>query len=383
MTAGAGHLKVALLAGTLGQGGAEKQLVMMARALTRAGVEVRVFSLTRGEFYESDLRRAGLPPIWSGRFGHPLLRLATLALSMAPFRPNVIQAAHAYVNLYAALLGRLFGAVSLGAMRNSLALSSAATGAWTRWLITSPTALLANSHAVCDEIQAAQLLPPERIWFVPNAIDVDQWSARRHSADQTPITAAFVGRLVAVKRLDCFLRALAKARQQTPALRGVVIGDGPERAPMEHLARELELMPQHVAFLGSRSDVASELRRAEMLVLTSDDEGSPNVLLEAMAAGLPVISTPAGDAKRIVHDGATGFLVPFDDPDAIAAKIVCLAGDAELRSTLGSSGRQFVDQQYSAATLTDRLLSIYHAVAERQHNERLRRVLAAYPRGVV
>ncbi|HEU5049496.1 MAG TPA: glycosyltransferase family 4 protein, partial [Gemmatimonadales bacterium] len=95
-------LRVALVAGTLGRGGAEKQLVYMAGALADAGVEVRVFALTRGEIHEHALMARGLAPRWIGRAPWPPLRLGALAAGLARFRPHVVQAGHFFTNLYVA-----------------------------------------------------------------------------------------------------------------------------------------------------------------------------------------------------------------------------------------------------------------------------------------
>ena len=115
------RLRVALVAGTLAAGGAERQLVYGARALSRAGVEVRVFALTRGELYERVLREEGLEPVWVGRRGSPIARLWTLGRELSKFRPDVIQSTHSFANLYAGILGRTLGIASVGVLRSSLA----------------------------------------------------------------------------------------------------------------------------------------------------------------------------------------------------------------------------------------------------------------------
>jgi len=92
----------------------------MARALLEAAVAVRLYCLRKGEFYEAQFRSMGIPVVWVGRFGNPLLRVVTLILTMSRIRPHVIQSAHSFANLYAALAGRAPGAVSLGALRSTL-----------------------------------------------------------------------------------------------------------------------------------------------------------------------------------------------------------------------------------------------------------------------
>lgn len=113
-------LRVALLAGCLERHGAEKQAVFMARALRQAGVEVRVYSLTRGQHYEQVLRDEGFTVEWAGGLRNPLLRVGVLIRQMRRFRPHIVQATLGHNNLHAALAGRALGAISLGALRTEI-----------------------------------------------------------------------------------------------------------------------------------------------------------------------------------------------------------------------------------------------------------------------
>jgi len=146
---------------------------------------------------------------------------------------------------------------------------------------------------------------------------------------------------------------------------------------MEELASTIGLLPNKVTFLGLRDDVALLMKCADMLILSSDEEGSPVVLLEAMAAHLPVVTVPAGDADIIVQDGVTGFVVPVDDTKGIAERMVCLAKSPDLRRELGEAGRRWVERNCSFDTLTDLLVSMYRTLVELDGNDRL---LAILPR---
>ncbi len=375
------RLRVAFVAGTLDLGGAEKQLVYQAGALAGAGVDVRVYSLTRGEFYERALQQMGLQPIWIGAFANPIVRLAILANFLRRFRPHVIQSGHSFVNLYVALAGRFRRAISVGALRSSLRRSRERNGAWTRWQIGTPTALLINSQTALSEVVASGLIHLERLHLIPNVIElteVDRLSSlipTRAAPDQS-CTAIFVGRLTYVKRPDRFLRALAIACERFPTLEGVVVGDGPGREAMEKLAIELGLRRHGIRFLGQREDVSTLLRRSDMLILCSDDEGFPNVLLEAMAARVPVITTPAGDASIVVQDGITGYVVPFDDAGEMAERMVRLAQSPDLRRQLGEAGRRRVENDYDFNCLGDRLLAAYRTVAQRSNSRHVLTLLS-------
>src|SRR5258705_5795434 len=227
------RMRVALIAGTLVQGGAEKQFLYVARALQQAGVDVRLYSLNRGEFYEPALKEIGLAPIWIGRFQNPLVRLARLINEVRRFKPHFIQSSHLFTNLYAALAGRFTGAISVGAMRSSLRYSIETNGAWTSWLVRSPTVLLTNSQTTWTELSESGLIDVGRIYLIHNAIDLSAFDDPSSQRRKGYVTAIFLGRLIHVKRLDKFLRALALARRSLPTMKGIVVGDGPERATAE------------------------------------------------------------------------------------------------------------------------------------------------------
>jgi glycosyltransferase involved in cell wall biosynthesis len=376
-----GRVRVALLAGTLLQGGAEKQLVYLTRTLTGAGVDTRVYSLTRGEFYEGILRGYGLCPDWVGPVGHPALRLAVLTQRMRKFRPDIIQSTHAFTNLYAGVIGRLLNVISVGALRSSVAHARVDNGPWTRWLLRSTDGLFVNSQRALQEVQDLRLARPGSAYLVSNVIELsrepnsDSSRAGNGLGSSIRRRVTFVGRLIPAKRLDRFLRALALGRRQEPSLEGLVVGDGPCRGSGERLAADLGLAPDHVKFLGRRDDVPDLLKEADMLVLCSDQEGFPNVLLEAMAARLPVITTPAGDAGRVVEEGVTGYVVPFEDVEALAAHMVRLARSPEQCARLGTAGRFRVEQRYSLASLLGQVTTAYNDLARRRGQRKLLRAL--------
>jgi glycosyltransferase involved in cell wall biosynthesis len=362
-------LRLALLAGSLGRGGAEKQCLYLARELVRAGVEVRVFALTHGDPYERSLEEVGAAVCWGGRYRVPL-RIASLAGMVRAFRPDIVQALHFFTNLYAVAAARLSGCVEIGSIRNDTQFDMAECGPWGVPLLRAPRTLVSNSRAAAQRAERSGVRP-ERIQVLTNVIDVAEfdriWAPCRVDAPsrEVPIAIA-VARLVSAKRLDRFLRALARARQQGIPLRGVIVGDGPERPGLEALAGALGLFPEGVVLLGEREDVPRLLARADMLVLTSQHEGFPNVLLEAMAAHLPVVTTTAGDAASLVRDGRTGFVVPFDDQELLCARLTELAVSPATRQALGRAGRRVIEEEYRTDTLAGRALRIYHQAARLQ-----------------
>jgi glycosyltransferase involved in cell wall biosynthesis len=362
-------LKIAFIVGTLGLGGAEKQLVYMIRALQQAGAQIRVYCLTRGEYYESALKEINLLPVWIGKNENPLYRLAELVTQLNEFRPYIIQSAHFYTNLYTSLSALFCGALGVGCLRSDAYNEVYGNGFWGMKLLKAPQAIIANSNTA--KRNAIRLgARAKRIFVLPNVIDLEAFDQRQKYAVSSSnsllfrksisqINVAVVGNLITEKRFDRFLKALCKAREGTPTLCGFIAGDGEERNRLEQLSVDLGLVPDGVSFLGRIDNVPALLSQMDIFVLCSDNEGMPNVILEAMAAKLPIITTPAGDAGIAVEHGTTGYVVPFDDIDTLASYMVTLSSSAELRQKLGDAGRKRVEQFYSYDLLGTRLLDIY------------------------
>jgi glycosyltransferase involved in cell wall biosynthesis len=365
------QLRVAFVAGTLGIGGAEKQLLYAARALRDTGVRVQVYTLTRGEPYEREFTEYGFVPRWVGRHASPAARMFALTRQLWSYRPHVVQSSHGYTNLYAALAGRATGALTFGALRSDLAHSRRANGRWLTWHLDSPAALVVNSVAGAREVREDRPGRASRVYVVPNVVEVE-----RYAVAPRPRTtrAAVVARLIPQKRIECFLDALALARRERPEIQGVIVGDGPERGRLETHAAALGIADA-VQFHGARRDVPAILARCSVLVSCSDHEGFANVLLEGMAAGLPVVTTPAGDSAIVVQDHDTGFVVPFGDSGAVADRLLRLASEPALGDRLGAAGRRRAELCYNLKGAAGRLLAVYRHAARVRRRYALERLL--------
>jgi glycosyltransferase involved in cell wall biosynthesis len=128
----------------------------------------------------------------------------------------------------------------------------------------------------------------------------------------------------------------------------VLIGDGPDRPMLEALVRASNL-ESSVVFAGFRTDVDRLLPGADILAQSSHTEGLPNVVLEASAAGIPVVATDVGGTSEIIEDAVNGFLVPSADPPALARRLLDLVRSPELRHKMGNRGRDLVRSRFSFA----------------------------------
>ncbi|HWR50087.1 MAG TPA: glycosyltransferase [Bryobacteraceae bacterium] len=367
------RLRVALIAGVLGRGGAEKQLLASAKALVSSGCEVELFTLTAGGCYADAFSALGIVPRCVGRSGFRLRRISTLTHQLRRFRPHVVHSGHGYANLYAGCAGRAVSSLVIGSLRGSYSGSLREYGPWSRILFRLPHALVTNSQQAYEDVLRHGAVRKDRLYLLPNAIEVPPHEPLRAARPRrNEIRAIFVGRLVSGKRLDRFLAALAIARKSDRRIRGVIAGDGPEMNAARRMASELDLVAGNaVTFLGACDHIQHQLDAADFLVFTSEDEGLPNAVLEAMASGLPVITTAAGDAARVVTHGTSGFVVEDGAPDRIAQYMVRLAGCPDTTALMGMAGRRAVAADYSAELLPRRLLGIYGDLAFRRRADRV------------
>jgi glycosyltransferase involved in cell wall biosynthesis len=208
--------------------------------------------------------------------------------------------------------------------------------------------------------------PAAKIDVVHNGVDIDDFAlppgpdvrSELAGSREGPVFLT-VARLDQQKGHDVLLRAATRVADG----RFVLAGEGPERPLLEALAAELRL-GDRVLFLGRRSDVPDLLAAADAFVLPSRFEGSPLAVLEAMAAGKPVVCSAIGGTDELVVHGETGLLVPVGDADALSAALRELAADSSLRARLGAAGRERAKQHFSLADSTSRVERIYEELLE-------------------
>jgi glycosyltransferase involved in cell wall biosynthesis len=188
---------------------------------------------------------------------------------------------------------------------------------------------------------AARTCTAEQTVVIPNAVDVQHAATARHERPRPLIVA--VGRLKAPKDFLTLVRALALL--PADSFDAMIAGDGPDRPELEAEVRRLGLW-NRVQLLGERRDVPRLLARGGVFVLSSTSEGLPVSVLEAMAAGLPVVGSRVGGMPELVVDGETGLLVEPGDPEGLAAALCGLLADPELRRRMGDAGRVRAEQHF-------------------------------------
>ncbi|MBL8138782.1 MAG: glycosyltransferase family 4 protein [Acidobacteria bacterium] len=226
--------------------------------------------------------------------------------------------------------------------------------------------LLAVTTRVRDELIALGVGKASQYRAVPLGFDlVPLLAAERRRGElraelgvgDAPLIG-IVARLVPIKAHEVFLAAAAEVRRQVPGARFLIVGDGELRQTLELQTAALGLTAA-VRFLGWRADIDRLYADIDVMALTSRNEGSPVALIEAMAAGVPVVSTDVGGVADVVEHGVSGLLAPMDDAAAVARHVVTLLADPAMRRTMGQHGRTKVAATYDAGRLVTDIETLY------------------------
>jgi glycosyltransferase involved in cell wall biosynthesis len=219
------------------------------------------------------------------------------------------------------------------------------------------------SRAVAEfSIQNAKL-PAAKVSVIPNAVDFDHFAnAVAISRSELRLSSAplilFVGRLDPQKAPFVLLEAFARLKQRHPDWQLLFVGEGPLRAEMEAWIAQQQLN-QNVRLAGWRADIPSCLKTADVLVLPSLWEGMPNIVLESMAAGLPVVVSRVEGTDELIRDGETGVLVMPGSVAEVEQRIEMVLTDRELSSRLRATAQQSVKSKFTMDSMTAAFEKIY------------------------
>lgn len=363
-------VRVLLVTTSLMRGGAETQVFLLARAFRTRGHEVRVVSMLDPVAYGAELAELGieLTSLGMAQGRADPRALARLAAIVRRWRPDVV---HSHM-VHANLLARAARPFAWAPVQISTAHGLTEGGRWryVAYRITDPLCTL-TTH-VCgrcvDRYVELRVAPRRKMMVVPNGIEVDAFAPPEGSREALRAELGLDGRYawLAVGRLDVekdygtMLRAAAALRGTAPPFSVLVAGDGPELDRLLAEREALGLSPTDVRFLGARTDVPELMAAADGYLMTSVSEALPLVLLEASAAGLPMVATDVGGTSEIVRDGRTGLLAHAGDPDDVAAAMRRLVDVGEAgRRTMGDEARSFVREAFNIEGVADRWIALY------------------------
>jgi glycosyltransferase involved in cell wall biosynthesis len=359
--------KILILITLAETGGAQTYVAGLLPGLTER-FEVLVAAHGEGPLREATLaagaRFAGLRHVRRAlRPARDITGLAELVTLMRRERPDIVHANSSK----AGVLGRTAAVIARVPVRIftvhgwAFKAHAGAAAALYRWADRAMAPL--TTVTICDSETerlaglAARTCRANRTVVISTGVDAGAVPLARHDGEPTRLVS--VGRLAAPKDPHTLVRALAALGERPFSTQ--IVGDGPERAAVEAEvgAHGLE---GRVELLGDRRDVPRLLADSDVFVLSSRSEGAPLSVLEAMAAGLPVVASAVGGVPEQVADGATGLLVPPGDPAALASALERLLADPELRRRLGTAGRERVRERFDLAAVRRAHVDLYERV---------------------
>ena len=354
-----GPLPIAFLLTRAEPGGTERQMIELIRRLDPARWRVHVACFQAQGAW---LHRATEAAASTIDLGITSFRSRTAPAQFWRFvgwcRTNRIAVLHT-TELYSNIFGLPAGALAavparIGNRREINPDKTSAQVAAQRAAYAFSHKVVANSHAAADRLRWEHV-PARKIAVIPNGVVLPREQARR-TRDRNKVV--IVANLRPEKGHDVLLDAGAILRQRFPKVRVDIVGDGPERDRLIERSARLGLNGI-VSFLGHRDDVPALLAGAGVFVLPSRSEAFPNALLEAMAAGLPIVATRVGGIPELIDDEQTGLLVPPDRPGALADRIGRLLAQPSLGVRLGEAARLAVATRYSFERMVASFETIY------------------------
>jgi glycosyltransferase involved in cell wall biosynthesis len=351
---------------TLDQAGAEKQMSLLARGLPPEEFEVHVCALTRGGPLISALLEAGLPVTVIGKRWRLDPRACwRLNRHVAALRPDLIHTWMFAANAYGYAAAKAAGV-------SCLVPSQRCVDPWKSWgqlavdryVARRCGRVVVNSPGVRD-FYVRHGLPADKIRVIANAVAAAEpaGTTRRQVLAELGLPAesrlvGLIGRLWAQKRVKDAIWAADLLKVIRDDVHLLVIGDGPHRDRLRRF-RDQAVIRDKVHFLGHRGDVPRLLPGLDVLWSTSGYEGQSNAILEAMAAGVPVVATDIPGNRDLVLPEVTGLLFPLGDRAGLARCTERLLSDAELAKRFGQAGRRRVQSEFSVEKMVERYAELY------------------------
>jgi glycosyltransferase involved in cell wall biosynthesis len=349
-------------------GGSQRQVQHLLDGLDKARWEPELAYFRCDSFLVDAVRRSGIKVHYLPKRSRVDLRFLIAYSRLLRDRNYALVHAYSLTAELWTLLARFFSGRRPMLVASERSSYRADRPAWFWWLkrfvLGRSVAVIANSRAGAHS--TAQRTGMSDALFTTIANDVDMPTPiaaeeriairRAIGAPDESLLGLFVGRLVPVKNLTCLVRALAMLEPgQRPWV--ALVGDGPLRTSIGQLASDCGV-ESNLHFLGERADATRLMQAADFLVLPSFFEGLSNALLEAMAAGCPVIASAVGGSAELIEDKSTGLLFPSDDTGALAAAMARMAEPA-LRSALSQAAKRHVEQNHSKAALASATSAVY------------------------
>lgn len=369
-------IRIGMAIGQLAMGGAERQLYETCRRLPQHGFEPIVYSLSdRTEPYGPLLEQAGVQVRSIERTSHFDLRRGLRLRRMARF--DKVAVLHSWLiddNPYAYLATVGTDIRFLASLRSRPAQRDQFRMALDRFVFHRADRVIANGAEVCSHLERIYGVPPRNIELVENGVDFKRLSPSRSrtevrnewGAEPEDPVLLFIGRLHPVKRLPLLIEALPFLNTDYPTVRLWIVGEGEERESLESLTSRLGLR-ERVTFLGNQTEVGDLYASADLFVLPSESEGMPNVVIEAMAAGLPVLVSDGAGCGTVIESEKNGWIFTEGSVETLAKTLRKILENNEIRISVATAGQRTILDRFSVDRMSSSFCEIYGDVLAGNH----------------
>ncbi|HKT79416.1 MAG TPA: glycosyltransferase [Vicinamibacterales bacterium] len=364
---GTAALPIGIVLSSFEPGGTERQMIELIRRLDPDRWAVHVACThARGAWLEraaEAARSVEAFPLRSLRRADTLLQMRRFARWCTARQLAVVHTCELYSNIFALPAAALAGVkVRVGNRREINPDKSAAQIAAQRVAYSFAHKVATNSHAAAARL-AQEFVPRRKIAVIPNGVDLDRYEA--HAYRRQLRRVVMVANLRPEKGHDVLIDASVEVLKRFPNTHFDIVGTGPQRIAVIEKAHATGVA-HAFTFAGHDDNVAKRLADADMFVLPSRSEAFPNALLEAMAAGLPVVASGVGGILELVEHNHTGLMTPAGDAHALAKRICQLVEDPQLAGRLGRTARATVRRRFSFDRMVGAFESLYLAELSRR-----------------
>ncbi len=359
--------RIAYLIDDLSFGGAQKQLALIVEALPEPFVPLVCCLSESTSPFGKILVNQGVEVLSFRRRSHfDLLRLISVTRTLARYDVDIIQGFLDASSAYAYLAGWMLRKPTVLTLRSDRISLKGLRGHLLHAMYKRAAKVMVNSKAGETYLLNYAGLARDKVelirnWFPPGGIPPRREVSDRHEEADKEEIIGYVGRFSTLKRLDMLIHAFRKVSQSRPDAKLVLIGQGEVRDDLETLRQELGLT-ESVDIREPVIDVIDAMKRFSCFVLSSSYEGLPNVVIEALAAGIPVVAGSIGDVRDLVINGRTGVLVEEITPDTLADAISKVLSDPALAESAKREGPRLVSEHFSIDACVKKLLTMYEGL---------------------
>lgn len=339
------QLKICFIVGSLGRGGAERQFIYILNTLREEGASIHIISLTSNEFWEVTAKKSADQYYTLGHTRSRIIRLVKIAKIVFRIKPTILYSTHFFTNTYAGLAGKITKTESIGSIRSNARDEIRTNGFWSKLHISLPDRLVVNSKNALDNLKSKKIT---KTYLLKNVINTKSFAYKERA--QRSKKLLFVGRLEPVKQPEMFIKLIQELTKKSIPITGTIVGSGSLKQSIDKLnIKQCELV-------GEKGDVKPYYYTADLLVITSKYEGTPNVVLEAMATGLPVIALRFDGIENTIIDGTTGFIA--ENITDMVDKTITILNNQSL-SVTAANARKYIEENHSIDSLKESLQKLF------------------------